>query len=146
MRVFAIACVALLPLCTTPVPAQRGQTWGHVSLSNELPGDTEGVDFKPYASRLIRIVRTNWYGLIPEEVRPPRMKSGSVAVEIAILQDGKVSTMKVAQSSGDTELDRAALGAISASSPFPKLPAQFHGPSLTLRFNFRYNPPDGVSK
>ena len=41
-------------------------------------------------------------------------------------------------SSGKEPLDRAALGAIHASSPFEPLPSAFSGPFIELRFYFLY--------
>ena len=102
--------------------------------------DTMGVDFGPYLSRVLAVVRMNWYSLIPEEARPPLLKRGRVAIEFVILPDGKVAGMRLAGQSGDIALDRAAWGGISASNPFSPLPADFHGPYLALRFHFYYNP------
>jgi outer membrane biosynthesis protein TonB len=42
--------------------------------------------------------------------------------------------------SGDVALDRAAYGGITASNPFPRLPGEFAGQALRLRFMFFYNP------
>jgi TonB family protein len=68
------------------------------------------------------------------------MKQGKVAIEFAILKDGKVAGMALAGSSGDVSLDRAAWGGITNSNPFPPLPAEFRGQYLALRFRFYYNP------
>ena len=109
----------------------------------EVLSDTQGVDFGPYLSRLLDAVRRNWYNLIPEEARAPLMKKGKVAIEFAILSDGKVAGMKIVGPSGDVALDRAAWGGITASAPFAPLPSQYHGPYLALRFHFYYNPAKG---
>jgi TonB family protein len=109
----------------------------------EVLSDTQGVDFGPYLERVLQVVRMNWYNLIPEEARPPLLKKGKVAIEFAITKDGKVAGMRIVAPSGDTPLDRAAWGGITASSPFAPLPNQFHGPYLALRFRFYYNPGKG---
>ena len=57
----------------------------------------------------------NWYNIIPEEARAPLMKKGKVAIEFAILKDGKIAGMKIVGPSGDVSLDRAAWGGITAS-------------------------------
>lgn len=49
-------------------------------------------------------------------------------------------SLKLVESSGDKRLDRAAWGGITASSPLPPLPPEFHGENLVLRLAFRYNP------
>ena len=61
-----------------------------------------------------------------------------------LLKDGRVADLQLAQSSGDTSLDRPAWGSITGSDPFPPLPTEFGGQSLTLRFTYYYlaNNPD----
>lgn len=96
---------------TTPQPASDGsQDKTHSAL--EVLTDTERVDFGPYFNKLVTDVRKNWYRLIPDEARPPQLKTGKVAVEFAILPDGKIAGMVVRTPSGDVALDRAAWGAI----------------------------------
>jgi TonB family protein len=109
----------------------------------EVLSDTQGVDFGPYLSRVVDAVRRNWYAIIPESARPPLLKRGKVAIEFAILPDGRVAGLKYTGSSGDIALDRAAWGGITASDPFQPLPSQFHGQYLALRFHFYYNPQKG---
>jgi TonB family protein len=109
----------------------------------EVLSDTQGVDFGPYLERVVQAVRMNWYNIIPEEARPPLLKKGKVAIEFAIMPDGKLVGMRIVAPSGDTPLDRAAWGGITASAPFAPLPGAFHGPYLALRFRFYYNPGKG---
>jgi TonB family protein len=105
----------------------------------EILTDTMGVDFGPYLTRIVQIVRQNWYTLMPPSVYPPILKQGKLAIEFVILKDGKVSNMAVRTSSGDVPLDRAAWGSITASTPFPPLPKEFPGQILGLRFYYFYN-------
>jgi outer membrane biosynthesis protein TonB len=109
----------------------------------DVLSDTMGVDFGPYLSRIVAVVRMNWYNLIPEEARPPMLKKGKVAIEFSILPDGKVVGMRLIGESGDIALDRAAWGGITSSNPFSPLPSGFQGPYLALRFYFYYNPARG---
>ena len=109
----------------------------------EVLTDTQGVDFKPYLSKVLATIRQNWYQLIPEDARPPLLKQGDVSLEFVILKDGKVAGMRVVKPTGDLSLDRAAWDAITASAPFAALPQEFHGPFLGLRFHFYYNPAKG---
>lgn len=106
----------------------------------DVLSDTMGVDFGPYLARVVQNVRTNWYNVIPESARPPILKKGKLAIEFAILKDGKVAGMKLAATSGDVALDRAAYAGITDSNPFPPLPQEFAGQYLLLRFYFYYNP------
>lgn len=103
----------------------------------DILSDTQGVDFGPYLQRILQNVKENWYRLIPESAE---MKKGKLAIEFAITKDGQVADMKLVSTSGDVALDRAAWGGITASNPFPPLPADFTGPYLALRFRFYYNP------
>jgi TonB family protein len=105
----------------------------------EVLSDTMGVDFNPYLKRILQIVNENWHHIMPESVYPPIRKSGTVAIEFAIMKDGKVAGMKLAGSSGDTPLERASWGSITNSVPFPPLPQEFPGQYLQLRFIYCYN-------
>jgi TonB family protein len=113
---------------------------GAVQGNMEVLSDTMGVDFGPYLSRVLHDVKQNWYALIPEVARAPLLRKGKVSIEFAITKDGKVAGMRLIGASGDTSLDRAAWGGISASNPFPPLPYEFRGDYLALRFHFFYNP------
>jgi TonB family protein len=105
----------------------------------EILTDTMGVDFGPYLTRIVQIVRQNWYTLMPPSVYPPTFKQGKLSIEFVILKDGKTTGMVVHTSSGDVALDRAAWGSITASTPFPPLPKEFPGQLLGLRFYYFYN-------
>jgi TonB C terminal len=105
----------------------------------EILTDTMGVDFGSYMTRITKIVRQNWYDLMPPSVYPPILKQGKLSIEFVIQKDGKVSGMKVHTASGDVTLDRAAWGSIIASTPFPPLPTEFPGHTLGSRFYFYYN-------
>jgi outer membrane biosynthesis protein TonB len=102
----------------------------------DVLSDTMGVDFGPYLDRVLHIVKQNWINEIPEGAR---YKKGKLAIEFAILKDGRVAGMQRVASSNDITLDRAAWGGITASNPFPPLPAEFKGQYLALRFYFYYN-------
>ena len=117
----------------------RGQVMGPM----DILSDTMGVDFGPYLARVLHDVKQNWYNLMPESAAMG--KKGKVAIEFAIMKDGRVAGMRLEQggSSGDPALDRAAWGGITASDPFPPLPSEFGGQYLALRFHFFYNPGPG---
>ena len=105
----------------------------------EILTDTMGVDFGPYLTRVVQVVKANWYNLMPPSVYPPILKQGKLAIEFVIQKDGKVSNMTLHTSSGDVPLDRAAWASITASTPFPPLPKEFPGQILGLRFYYFYN-------
>lgn len=106
----------------------------------EILTDTQGVDFGPYLSKVLRSVREKWYRLMPEEARPPQQKQGEVTLEFAILRGWNVAGLTLRRPSGVIPLDRAAWGAIVSSAPFAPLPDEFKGKYLGLRMPFYYNP------
>ena len=103
----------------------------------DILSDPQGVDFGPYLKPMLQRVRKNWYLLIPESAE---RKKGKLAIEFAITKEGKLADMRLVATSGNTTLDRAAWGGITASNPFPPLPSEFTGSYLALRFRFYYNP------
>jgi TonB family protein len=106
----------------------------------DITSDTMGVDFGPYLQRVLHDVKEHWYEIIPESAMPPLLKKGKLAIEFAITKNGQIAGLRYVTSSGDVALDRAAYGGITASNPFPPLPAEFGGQYLGLRFTFLYNP------
>jgi outer membrane biosynthesis protein TonB len=52
----------------------------------------------------------------------------------------------IASPSGITAFDRAAVAGISASNPFPPLPAAYQGDQIRLQMAFSYNLPPANSK
>jgi TonB family protein len=104
----------------------------------QVLSDTQGVDFSNWLQRWHYITQQTWDPLIPDEVNPPILKQGIVAIRFKVLPNGQVTDMQLDGRSGDTGLDRAAWGAITGSS-YPNLPREFHGPYLELRAYFLYN-------
>jgi TonB family protein len=113
-----------------PIPGKLGS-------SVELLSDPQGVDFWPYLVKILSTVRRNWFAVIPESARYGRQ--GRVAVQFAINRDGTVPKLVIAGPSGADALDRASVAAISASNPFPPLPADFRGGQIRLQLLFKYN-------
>ena len=110
------------------------------NFSTEAPlilSDTRGVDFGPYLARVVFNVRRNWYSMIPVAARLGQ--KGRVAIIFEILKDGSVPELRLVGTSGSDPLDRAAVGSIRASNPFPPLPEEFTGNHLVLQFIFLYN-------
>jgi len=105
----------------------------------ELKSDPMGVDFRPYLTQILATIRRNWYAVMPESVKLGR--HGKVGLLFAIVKSGNVSKVTYAFQSGADSLDKAAIAAISASNPFPPLPAEFKGDRVVLQLNFAYNVP-----
>ncbi len=106
----------------------------------EVLSDTQGVDFRNWLQRWHRETENTWDPLIPDEVNPPILKSGMVAISFKVLPNGRLmdGSLVLEGRSGDTALDRAAWGALTGSN-YPPLPRDFHGPYLELRAYFLYN-------
>jgi TonB family protein len=110
------------------------------NFSTEEPtilSDTRGYDFGPYMNQVINRVRVNWYTLIPEIARLGR--KGRVVIIFTITKSGSIDDLRLVANSGTDPLDRAAMGSITASNPFARLPASFDGDRLVLQFTFLYN-------
>jgi TonB family protein len=102
----------------------------------EILSDTRGVNFAPYLRVIVRDIKQNWYRLIPQSADTQK---GKLAIEFAITNDGHVADMQLVATSGEVVLDRAAWASITKSNPFTRLPSEFTGPFLALRFRFYYN-------
>jgi TonB family protein len=105
----------------------------------QLLSDPLGVDFRPYLTQILTIVRRNWFSVMPESAKLGL--SGRVGVLFAIAKSGNVTKANFASQSGARALDQAAIAAISMSNPFPPLPGEFKGDRIVLQFNFAYNIP-----
>jgi TonB family protein len=114
---------------------------GYLGGNIEMLTPTEGVDFTNYLTRLLASVKRNWYAIIPESARLG--DRGRVIIRFKITRDGNVPFPEplMERTSGKEPLDRAAMAAIRASSPFEPLPPAFSGPYIELRFMFLYNLP-----
>ncbi|MGD0788838.1 MAG: energy transducer TonB [Terracidiphilus sp.] len=106
----------------------------------EVLSPTEGVDFNSWLQRWHWETERTWDPLIPDEVNPPILKSGMVAIRFKVLPNGRLmdGSLVLEGRSGDVALDRAAWGALTGSN-YPPLPRDFHGPYLELRAFFLYN-------
>lgn len=105
----------------------------------QLLSDPLGVDFKPYLLQVLAKVRQNWMAVVPDSARMGRR--GLVLVQFSIDRSGGVPKLVIASTSGITAFDRAAVAGISASNPFPPLPAGYKGDQIRLQMAFSYNLP-----
>ncbi|MGA2851410.1 MAG: energy transducer TonB [Terracidiphilus sp.] len=154
MAVSAILCFGVAAGAQTAASDPAGQTGSGTAAEKqasdkggavvgsggvELLSDTEGVDFGPYLREWSRITQAKWEPLVPDEVKPPTSKSGTVVLRFKILPDGHLMDggMVLDGRSGDVAMDRAAWKAV-ADSKFPALPEGFHGPYMELRAKFVY--------
>jgi len=125
---------------TTTIPnLNQAPSPGRIGSNLQLLSDAQGVDFKPYLIQVLTAVRRNWLAILPESARLGRR--GRVLVQFAIDRNGRVPKLVIAEGAGTDALDRAAVAAVSASYPFPPLPAEYKGDQIRLQFAFSYNMP-----
>lgn len=108
----------------------------------ELKSDPQGADMRPYLTRILAIVRSNWRTVTPESARLGTRR-GCTVMEFAIDRNGSIPKMVVADSSGSDPLDRAAAAGLMMSNPLPPLPSEYRGLQIRLAFSFSYNLPKG---
>jgi TonB family protein len=117
----------------------QAQSKGRMGSNLQLLSDASGFDFKPYLIQVLASVRRNWMAVIPESAKMGRR--GSVLLQFIIDRHGGVPKLVIATSSGTEAFDRAAVAGVSASNPFPPLPAEFKGDQIRLQLAFSYNAP-----
>lgn len=115
----------------------QAQSKGRMGSNLQLLSDASGFDFKPYLMQVLASVRRNWMSVIPESAKMGR--KGQVLIQFIIDRHGSVPKLVIATSSGTEAFDRAAVAGVSASNPFPPLPAEFKGDQIRLQLAFSYN-------
>ena len=90
------------------------------------------VDFSPYMNKVQKKIKSNWH--------PPKGdESKNTVVFFSIDKQGNlVDKVTIVKSSGNREVDKAAIDAVNASAPFEKLPAKFKGNKVDIQFTFDY--------
>ena len=112
---------------------------GKMGSSLQLKSDPQGVDFRPYLMKVLVAVRRNWFAIYPESAKLG--SRGRVTLEFSIDRSGGIPKLRISSPSGVQALDRAAVAAMSASTPLPSLPTEFHGDRIILQMVFAYNMP-----
>jgi TonB family protein len=88
-------------------------------------------DDDSYMRRMQYRIKHHWHP-------PIRDNSSKTVMRFRIMRDGKAADVTVAKSSGDKEMDQAAIDAIHSSAPFPELPPG-HDESVDIEFTLEYN-------
>lgn len=96
------------------------------------PNSAFGNQFGAYASLVVQRVTDKW-----QTTGLAGMHLPTVVVTFDILRDGSVRNGKIAQSSGNTNLDYSALRAVTDAAPFPPLPSNYSGSSTTVELQFQ---------
>lgn len=149
MRALVVLLLLLprLPAAQLPPDAQetaRGHSLtpdGHIPLRNvDVLSDTQGLDLTLYLRLNVHSVQRNWRKLTTADAIGSSHAVSDLAIEFTVSRDGSLSGAKLAQPSGDSVLNQAALEAVGRASPFEELPSNYGGQSLALRVRLHYDP------
>lgn len=110
------------------------QTTASVPSVPSVQMDVVAPDFQfPFYLKLIhRKIGSVW--------SPPNIKMGDelreVVVSFTLITTGKIESIQIEKSSGNTFFDQAALRAVYMANPLPPLPRGFRDPNLKIHFSF----------
>ncbi len=93
------------------------------------------TDYNAYLKEVKENIVDAWH--YPEQASD-QGKEGKVDVEFTILKDGRLLHVRILQSSGFSTLDREAIRAVGAASPFTPIPKQIELEQLSILFTFNY--------
>lgn len=96
------------------------------------PNSAFGTQFGGYATLVIQRVTDKWLTNGLAGLNLP-----IVVVTFDIMRDGSVRNAKIAQRSGNTNLDYSALRAVNDAAPFPPLPPNYSGNSASVELQFQ---------
>ena len=96
--------------------------------------DTKGADFGPWLRRFVAQVRHNWF--IPQAAMTFH---GHCVLTFNIHRDGTITDVQVLQPSDIEGFNRAAVGAITGSSPTEPLPPEYPSDKAFFTVTFYYN-------
>lgn len=66
-------------------------------------------------------------------------KVRATSLLFAVAKNGDLLHHKVLNSSGDSQMDNAAIEALLKTAPFEPLPEDYNGKSIDIQFTFDYN-------
>lgn len=92
--------------------------------------------FTYYLQIIIDRVSGNWFTSL---VDPGIKGNFQTTVYFRILRDGRISSLKIEESSGMRSLDLSALRAVQSSSPFPALPKEYEEEYLGIHLIFEHS-------
>ncbi len=101
------------------------------NLDKQQQENISEIDFVPYLRELQRRIELNWKPQQEHDKNPKR-----ISVLMTIMKDGRLEKCKIFQSSGDEQVDKAALDAVKTAAPFKPLPQEYKGKSIDILFSF----------
>jgi TonB family protein len=111
-----------------PGPAAPAAPEARIGMSG-APGVVSNFPFSYYLISVRNSIARNWYE--PQVTRRTRC-----TIAFRIRQDGAVEDVRVETPSGVPTFDQTAARAVVASSPLPRLPADFKSDQLGVHFDF----------
>lgn len=115
-------------------PSRVGQTKAGGATGASTAGRASAE--RAYLAELQRAIGR--YQRFPEEARRSR-RTGVVAISFVILADGRLQQLAIAQSSGFSDLDRAALEALSRLGRFKPIPPEIGRGQWAIRVPIRFD-------
>ncbi len=92
--------------------------------------DNPDFTYGYYVDQMLAQISRNW-------ARPPVGSGIQAVIHYRIQRDGRITEVEIAQSSGITSFDLAALRAVESSSPLPPLPRAYRETSLGVNLIVR---------
>lgn len=105
------------------------------SAKTESAQDVEQAEYDNYLEGVKKSVFRAWE---PEQASRNK-EQGRVVLEFTILSDGRLESIRILRSSGFPSLDREAMRAVRAVSPFRPLPERTGLSELSIRYTFNYS-------
>jgi len=110
----------------SPTGAEAGLSLGAAVAGFDNPNFTYGY----YVDQMLAKISSNWS-------RPPVGSGIETILHFRIERDGRISDLRITNSSGINGFDLAALRAVQASSPLPPLPRAFREDTLGVNLIVR---------
>jgi len=110
----------------SPTGSESGLSLGAAVAGFDNPNFTYGY----YVDQMLAKISSNWS-------RPPVGSGIETVLHFRIARDGRVTDLRITNSSGINSFDLAALRAVQASSPLPPLPRAFREDSLGVNLIVR---------
>jgi TonB family protein len=110
----------------------------NMKLSFESLTDTNGKNIAPYIRELSSGLKKHWLTLGAEAENQPPLKQEETVIDLTIAPDGRLSAMRLANSTQNAALDKAAWNTAKEMTYLPP-PAGMKDSNLKLRVHFVVN-------
>jgi len=110
----------------------RSGTGDRVIYRGKIPAGAQSYELSAWGRQAVEAIQKHWILPLTKKDRV----EGKVGVTVVVEKDGSVSAVRILNSSNISVLDGAALAAIVASLPLPRLPQDFPDANLEAYFLF----------